>query len=405
MGEFLIATAMPNLPRAEEAAAHARLALEREAALQILEDGSPAEQSPTYGAFTAEMLLLIATVAKNSGQPLAPVIDQRLARFTDFVVALSAGDGRLPALGDDDEGRVITLAAQEEVAYPASVAAAIAGYLRRDSAGPRSCKAELRDAIFGSPPGCCHLQDGIRTFRSGGITVVRETRQGRALRLLIDHGPLGYLSIAAHGHADANSIILSIDDEPVLVDPGTYLYHSGGLWRDWFRGTPAHNTLSIGGANQSVISGPFNWAQKAQASLNDIRAGQDWSINVSHDGYRRRFGVDHARRIEAGTSGFVVTDRLLPLSPELEVEVTFQFAPSIMLEHANSEWRASRNGNPMVRFHFEPKGEVTLKAGEPAPSGGWVSPGFGTKVPAPRLTWGGRLPETGLRTHFILDEQ
>src|ERR1700731_4936296 len=109
--------------------------------------------------------------------------------------------------------------------------------------------------------------EGLRSFEEGGYSVVRETRAGRRVRFVLDHGPLGYLSIAAHGHADANAVTLSLDDRPILVDPGTYLYHSCGKWRDWFRGTRAHNTLNVQGADQSIISGPFNWPHKARAWL------------------------------------------------------------------------------------------------------------------------------------------
>ena len=53
--------------------------------------------------------------------------------------------------------------------------------------------------------------------------------------LTFDHGPVGYLSIAAHGHADTLAVWLSIGDQPVFVDAGTYLYHSSRALRDAFR--------------------------------------------------------------------------------------------------------------------------------------------------------------------------
>ena len=40
-----------------------------------------------------------------------------------------------------------------------------------------------------------------------------------------DAGPHGYLSIAAHAHADALSIEVRHDGVDVLADPGTYCYH------------------------------------------------------------------------------------------------------------------------------------------------------------------------------------
>ena len=51
----------------------------------------------------------------------------------------------------------------------------------------------------------------------------------------------------------------------VLVDPGTYCYHRDELWRDHFRSTPAHNTVSVDGLSQSDMLGPFMWGRKARA--------------------------------------------------------------------------------------------------------------------------------------------
>ena len=77
------------------------------------------------------------------------------------------------------------------------------------------------------------------------------------VKIVFDTGPLGYLSIAAHGHADALSLLASYGGWPVFVDPGTYSYKPKDVWRDWFRGTLAHNTVTIDSLNQSQIRGPY----------------------------------------------------------------------------------------------------------------------------------------------------
>ena len=59
---------------------------------------------------------------------------------------------------------------------------------------------------------------GIRIFADGGYTAFRGRMVGHDVSLTFDHGPLGYLAIAAHGHADALSLTMSIDGRPVLVD-------------------------------------------------------------------------------------------------------------------------------------------------------------------------------------------
>ncbi|MGY2047799.1 alginate lyase family protein [Methylobacterium sp. JK268] len=401
--EFLIATAMPELSASGAVRAASRAVLEREAGLQILADGAPAEQSPTYGAFTAEMLLLAAATARRSGHPLAGAVDERLAAFARFVLTLASPDGTVPAIGDDDEGRVVTLAHAREDAYPASVAAAIGGFLGQPGLGPAAPYPELRDAVFGARGRGGTAPQGLTTFPAGGLTVVREVRAGRDLTVVLDHGPLGYLAIAAHGHADANALILSVDGAPVLVDPGTYLYHSGGRWRDWFRGTRAHNTVTLGGADQSTISGPFNWSHKARAALDHARPGPNWSVLGRHDGYRGRFGTDHLRLVEARPEGLSITDRLDPAPRQaVAAEIVFQFAPAISLIREGTSWRAERNGAPILTLAIEAPGEVSVAAGGADAAGGWVSPAFGQKIAAPRLVWRGSMGASGIRTRLVL---
>lgn len=399
MAEFIVASVLPDEPGAVKIADHARHALEHEAGLQLLADGVGAEQSPTYGAFTAEMLLIADLVARQFGKPLGPVVSERLRAFARFVAVLSDADGAVPAIGDDDEGRVLSLSHEREAAYPASVARAIAGHLGEAPMVPASGdKPELRNALFPDRGVHAAPADGIHRHDIGGYCVVREQRAGKRVKLVLDHGPLGYLSIAAHGHADANAIALSLDDKPVLVDAGTYLYHSGGVWRDWFRGTGAHNTVRLAGLDQSTISGPFNWSHKANASLGRVEDGEAWSLTARHDGYAKRLGVEHVRTVSAAPAGIEIVDRLVGTgSPE--AEVIFQFAPGLDVSAGEGGWSVHRDGAPVARLSFSEAGGVSVSSGGDTPGqGGWVSPNFGTKLPAPRLVWRGRLPAEGLRT-------
>jgi hypothetical protein len=402
LGEFAIATVLPTAPHAAAIGKHARAVLEREAGLQIFPDGVPAEQSPSYGGFTAEMLLVAGLIAESFGKPLSTAVSTRLKAYADFIGALGDARGRVPNIGDDDEGRVLTLSAAREYGYPGSVARAIAGYC---GTAPRIARStddpELRDAFFRPANADAITPDGVLTFEAGGYTVIRERRAGHQMRMTIDHGPLGYLSIAAHGHADANAITLSLDGEDIFVDPGTYLYHSGGAWRDWFRGTGAHNTLRLADVDQSIISGPFNWAHRAKGRLDQVSSsGPDWSLTARHDGYSKRFGVDHQRKITATPSGFVMEDRLIGKRSEAISEVVFQLAPGLSAQADGKHWTVGQPGQtPLVTLAFSHKGEVSAVSGGTAPgSGGWVSHNFGDKVEAVRFTWRGILPTEGLTT-------
>ena len=400
LGEFVIAAVLSDA-EAPAIADRALRTLQREATLQIHPDGVGAEQSPNYGAFTAEMLLVAGLVAQAFGRTLGPAIDARLEAFVSFVGWMSDGHDRVPNIGDDDEGRVLTLCAGHEHSYPSAIAKAIAGHLsvarheETNGAAP-----ELRDAFFSKENGVASVPEGVKTFEVGGYSIVRERRAGRKVRLTVDHGPLGYLAIAAHGHADANAFTLSLDDRDVLVDPGTFLYHSGGNWRDWFRGTPAHNTLTVDGTDQSTIAGPFNWSHKANAWLEAVETGEPWSITVAHDGYLKRFGAHHRRVLRATAKGMAVVDTLPNAKRRHGVEATFQFAPGLDVQCEDGRVAVLQGGHVLMKVGFSEPGDLATIKGGDCTQGGWVSESFGHKAEACRLVWRGLMPAEGLRTEL-----
>jgi Heparinase II/III-like protein len=381
---------------------HAKTQLERETLLQILNDGVGAEQSPTYGAFTAEMVLVADFIARSFGKPLAPNVGVRLQAFATHIAWLSDVHGIVPDIGDDDGGRVISLCHKRELAYPISIARCIAGKFELDVTLPVSQDTpELRHALFCNASQLHELPVGIRTFPIGGYTIVRETRKSRDMQLVFDHGPLGYLSIAAHGHADALAFTLSLNNEPIFVDAGTYLYHSGGAWRDWFRGTKAHNTVTVEGVNQSLIAGPFNWSKKANSTLLNVKNGDNWLLKATHDGYKHQFGVEHQRIISAIPNGISILDELLPSKKtEIAIESTLQLAPGLSVEILGSHLNVKRGGDVIVSITYSHIGEIKYISGGDETEGGWVSTLFGAKQEAMRIVWCGVMPDEGLRTEL-----
>ncbi len=394
---FLIGLACPFLPGAARMAGVAGAAVAREAGLQLAADGEPAEQSPTYGALTAELILLCAFVGRAAGHGLAEPAERRLAAFAGFVDALADDEGHVAAIGDDDEGRVLTLA-RHETRYASSVASAIAGLLGRGDLAVPTVR-DLRNAILPAPAPVPHTR-GIAT---AGYTVHRATIAGRSAILAIDHAPLGYLAIAAHGHADALAVWLTLDGVPVLADAGTYLYHSGGAWRDWFRGTRAHNTLTVEGADQSLISGAFNWSHKAVARR-DAVTGSPFSVRASHDGYVGRFGVRHERTVTIENDAIVLLDRLTG-TQDRTGELVLQLGLGCTATRDGEAIIIASGDDALATLMLPPGGTIAIRTGEDAMDGGWLSPAFGDRRPATRLAWTGPIGDAGVTTRIAVHER
>ncbi|TIM61923.1 MAG: heparinase, partial [Mesorhizobium sp.] len=158
-GEYLVGLALGAAPDA------ARGALLAETRKQILADGAGAEQTPTYAAFTAELILLCAAAARQAGTPFASPVEARLATFANFVAWLPQAAG----FGDNDEGRVLTLG--DEPDYVRSVAAAIHGFLQMP--GNAAEPDDFRALVFGTPSEPAPVSRGLQTFTQGGLSVWR----------------------------------------------------------------------------------------------------------------------------------------------------------------------------------------------------------------------------------------
>lgn len=369
---------------------------------QIFSDGVSAEQSPSYGAYSAEFVLLAAAVARGEGRELPVIVEERLLAFARQIFWLADSRGLVPNICDNDEGRVLTLSTHEQM-YPHSVAMAICGFFKVPASSNADPVPTLRSTLFGAATLRSEPPTGVHTFTKGGLTVARSAAGTVRYILTFDHGPLGYLAIAAHGHADALAITLNVDDQPLLVDPGTYLYHSGEDWRDWFRGTRAHNTLNVEGRNQSVISGPFNWSQQAKARLESVKNGRNWAFTGVHEGYKKALEVDHWRTVDAIPGGIRLVDRLRGEGALRPAEVVFQCAPGIEVEIVSEGVCLRRGGKPVARLEFVPSGMLTVAAGGDLGEGGWVSERFGERIPASRIAWSGLVPKIGLCTEILID--
>jgi hypothetical protein len=213
----------------------------------------------------------------------------------------------------------------------ASIAAAVAGLAKRQDLSIPARDPHLRDVIFDSPRRSSTHDGGLRVFEQGGVSVANETVYGRHIHLVFDHGPLGLMPLAAHGHADALAIWLTIDGEPVFVDAGTYRYFSGGETRSALREGLAHNSLVIDGLTPSHVATAFSWKTSANARLVKAAHGQAWSVAGEHDGYCKAFAVRHLRCIRRAETGFFIDDRLVGNTRSLPVTLRFLCDPGVTI--------------------------------------------------------------------------
>jgi hypothetical protein len=249
-----------------------------------------------------------------------------------------------------------------------------------------------------------------RAFPEGGYFILGEDFETpREVRLVADAGPLGYLAIAAHGHADALAFTLSVGGKAILVDPGTFSY-STQPWRRYFRSTAAHNTVVVDDRDQSEYGGSFLWLEHANAVVETFRAsGDEQTLTAHHDGYRRLSDpVRHRRtwRYSAGIANLAVTDELA-CSGAHSIAIYWHFAPECAVVVEGNSVVASRDG-VRVTIGCRDGSQGTLqpeivRAREEPPLG-WFSKGFDVKEPAPTAVFAGKIQGNAiLRTTVAIE--
>ena len=353
------------------------------------------------------MMLLVGLVGRAGNVAFSPAYWQRLEAMIDFLLALRDCGGNVPMIGDADDALMLRLHHEADWdPYRSLLASAAVLFSRSDfkaACGRFDSKSRWLLGDAAADTFAC-LPDALavprrRVFEEGGYAVLGSGFGTPAeVRLVADAGPLGYLSIAAHGHADALAFTLSAGGRELLIDPGTYAYHTERAWRDHFRGTAAHNTVRIDGADQSEIGGNFMWLRKARATLHDVRLGPERDTwDASHDGYRslndpvahrRRIEVEHAQR------RVVVTDTLHCTGVHA-AEVCWQFAEGLRVEVCGDEVVAHDERGPVLTMSMPGTALAPrLYLGSTDPKAGWVSRCFGAKQPAPSIRWAGTLRAT-----------
>jgi hypothetical protein len=212
----------------------------------------------------------------------------------------------------------------------------------------------------------------------------------------MDVGPLGYLSIAAHGHADALAVTLSNEGRELIVDPGTASYYGHPQWRSVHRGTRAHPTVCVDGMDQSVIGGQFYWSRHAETTVHtvDLDSG---IVDAEHDGYHRLGGpVTHRRCLIAtpGDETIAVVD-LIDSRTAHDIVVSWPLAPDLEAVRGKYGHLATRDGELALEDCYAATTGLELEQTKADSDGhlGWWSDRLEARVPSWLL--GARCRVTG----------
>jgi len=312
--------------------------LRRELEHQIRPDGGPVEQSLAYHRFVLDLYWLVIDFLTRNGLAGCRDMAPRLTAGESFLAAFRDPCGTVPAIGDSDDGWAVA-----PNVFPAR-----------------------REAPTSEP--------GVRSFPDSGYTIFR---CGSGALLTFDHGPLGMPPLYNHGHADALSIIFSLEGQPFLADPGTYRYNGDPESREWFKGTRCHTTVTVDGADQAVQETGYIWSSPYLAGVVSSREKNGMiRVEAIHDGYARlREPVRHKRSVLQFDDGqFLIRDTFWGEGIH-HFEANWHIHPDVLVRKEQEWWRLESGGRKVFLLHTAlPESEEGA-----VPHPGFFSPGYGLR--------------------------
>lgn len=281
-----------HYPPATAWADFAAEALVDEVHLQLLADGIDFEKSLAYHRLVTMFFLLAAHSLRGRNPTVTEAVSARLRQACQYSADCTTPSGKHPGIGDSDDATVLgwdgRLSTDPAPLHAFAAAWYGDGTLRTGSdlpvealwlQGSQGLEAWRR---MGSGTA---LDSSVRSFYpAGGAVVVREA----GTYLWVDVGEVGLSGRGGHGHNDVTSFELWMQDTPLVVDPGSYMYTGDMQARDLFRSTRYHNVVEVDETEMAPLVSL--WRIGPEATPTDVEvelAGAEAVIRAGHRGYER----------------------------------------------------------------------------------------------------------------------
>ena len=319
-GLLPVAAVFPGQGWQEWAASELRSEMEH----QVRADGCDHEASIPYHRLVTELFDAGTAAAESMGERFDEAYRERLELMHAFTRDYTRPDGLAPLVGDEDSGRFLPLG-----------------------------------DYGGDPRSHAHLGAGAGTasaaYPGGGYYVMR---QGN-LYCLVRCGDTGLGGNGGHSHNDQLSFELCAGGQPLVVDPGAYIYTADPVARNEFRSTAFHSTMRIDGGEQNELRSDYLFSMPDRSRAEKLSFGPD-RFEGRHHGFP---GAVHTRTIEMVGGGLRISDHQ---QGGRDLEWTFPLAPGLEARVDNGRVTAG----PLV---------IESDAAELSVEEGWYSPRYGVR--------------------------
>lgn len=385
---LFIASSLWKFKESEKWLRYAKKGLEEEIKQQH-SSGINKEEAAEYIQFITDFFLLSFVIGEKTNRPFSEEFRKNLNEIFTYIFNFLDCKSNYPKYGDEDDGKCIFFDSNKNFNNFKSLLTSGAVIFKDPVFKSKSNGFDIKNQfLFGDSGKIVYesIPDNIynessQFYKDEGHFIFRKKDNKKEIYLHFDVAPLGFLSIAAHGHADALSFILHVDGQPVFVDPGTYTYHTEPEWRKYFVGTLAHNTIRINKKNQAVNAGPTLWLKHYIPNVIELSQGEKIDrVKATHNGYKNEH-VYHIREIvfDKIKNEFIISDTINVMKKRtIEVEIPFHIHPEVAVScWGENCFLLNTVSDKKIEFYIDEKLNPDVIKGQTEPQIlGWFSESF-----------------------------
>ncbi len=266
---------------------------------QLLPDGTCYEGSTAYHSLVTELFDLALACAQEHSLSINQALYITQQKMHEFIIDCTDQTGNLVLIGDNDSGRICPLPSKQ------------------------------KKMALNAPQ--------QKTYPFFGLTIIKNSRCFFTLR----HATYSPQQPTGHFHRDELAITLSIDEIPLFIDPGSYLYTAHPQWRNALRAASTHTTV-IPEAHKLIPRNLdlFQLPKSASpAALHEIQARHSWEkINITRD-------------CSLSTHELIITDTITSNTKEITTWY-WHLGPTIKLHAIDMHtWLLLHEQKPLAQLH------------------------------------------------------
>jgi len=300
--------------------------LEKEMMIQNNIDGTNYETSTSYHRLVLELMFYSALLLKKNNLNFSNEYEKRLEKMFEFLAKITKSNGKIPLIGDVDNGRLAILSNYYDwkVNDVRDILSLGGEYFDNKFLKEVSAK-ELEDKIWIFASEEVYSENFFKNseaFYNGGYYLL----QNKNFYCIIRCGELSLRGQGGHSHNDQLSIELNVCGEDFFVDTGTGVYTADKNIRNLFRSTEMHNTVSIQNIEQNKFEKNelFKMLEETFAKCLEF---SNTKFKGIHYGYINKINCTHVREVVLEEKVF----NLIDLLEGNEGSINFNLHPEVSI--------------------------------------------------------------------------